>query len=387
MTAEHEGADGARGADGAGEYGGMDALMAAITGDPLPEEAHRDPAFRTGHRAAEADVALLRDRLHWLAEALTGERASEGAGVRGSVAGKAGAGPAVAGDGGARPAGTGDAAAGERVAGRAVAGGAAVGDAVVGEAVVGEAVAGRAAVGDAVVGEAVAGRAAVGDAVVGEAVAGEAVAGRAEARGAGSTGAGGPGGAGGGVAGGGVPRRGRSRTRPAGRPPGARRALRIALGSLAGAAAFSLVLGLGWLVTRAGGGADDSGGSSKSAADSAGKGAGDGGRPADAERELACSRLVVEGTVAKVRRLPDSPASRVTLTVLRSYKPARGPAEVAFLLDGGTQPAPRTGQRVVVGVGRGEEEASVWALGDAQVAAARAWITDTLPGSRHTSCP
>ncbi|MFF9085477.1 hypothetical protein ACF1BE_03450 [Streptomyces sp. NPDC014991] len=327
MTAEHEGADGARrarGAEGAGEYGGMDALMAAITGDPLPEEAHRDTAFHTGHRAAEADVALLRDQLHWLAEALTGERASGDARAWGPAAGEAGAGPAVAGDGGVRSAGTGDAGAGQPAAGGA------------------------------------------------------------ERRRAGSPGAGGAGGA---VAGAGVARRGRGRTRPPGRPSGSRRALRIALGSLAGAAAFSLVLGFGWLVTRAGGGADDSGASSRSAADSAGKGARAGGRPADPERELACSRLVVEGTVTKVRRLPDSMTGRITLTVLRSYKPAHGPAEVGFLLDGGTQPAPRTGEHVLVRVGRGEEEASVWAVGDAEVAAARAWITDALPGSRHTSCP
>ncbi|MER6568460.1 hypothetical protein ABT288_20370, partial [Streptomyces sp. NPDC001093] len=52
----------------------MDALMAAITGEPLPEEAHPDPGFLAGHRAAEADLAVLREQLTWLAEALTGER-------------------------------------------------------------------------------------------------------------------------------------------------------------------------------------------------------------------------------------------------------------------------------------------------------------------------
>ncbi|MYW49495.1 hypothetical protein GT346_40895, partial [Streptomyces sp. SID161] len=52
---------------------GTDALMVVITGGPLPPEAHRDPAFLAEHRAAEADVAVLRDRLAWLAEALTEE--------------------------------------------------------------------------------------------------------------------------------------------------------------------------------------------------------------------------------------------------------------------------------------------------------------------------
>ncbi|MFJ7147671.1 hypothetical protein ACIQVT_05640 [Streptomyces sp. NPDC100445] len=287
MTADHEGTDGRRDADGAGEYGGMDALMAAITGDPLPEEAHRDPAFHAGLHAAEADVALLRDRLHLLAETLTGERAGE----------DAGAGGAATGGHGARGAG---------VRGRS-----------------------------------------------------EAVGGRAARRGPGRTG-----------------------------PPGRRRVLRVALGSLAGAGAFCLVLGLGWLAARGGGVSEDGASSgAKSAADSAGEAAGHAGRPADPERELACSRLVVEGAVTEVRRPSGSPAARVTLSVLRSYKPAHGPAEVGVLLDGGTRPAPRTGQHVLVAVGRGGDEASLWAVGDDRVAAARAWITDALPGSRHTPCP
>ncbi|GLX52398.1 hypothetical protein Shyhy01_53480 [Streptomyces hygroscopicus subsp. hygroscopicus] len=51
-------------------YGGLDALMAAITGEPVPEEARRDPAFLAEHRAAEADVAVLRAGLGRLAAEL-----------------------------------------------------------------------------------------------------------------------------------------------------------------------------------------------------------------------------------------------------------------------------------------------------------------------------
>ncbi|WP_199574546.1 hypothetical protein [Streptomyces murinus] len=53
-------------------YGGdgLDALMAAITGEPLPEEARRDPAFLAEHRAAQADLAALRAGLERLATAL-----------------------------------------------------------------------------------------------------------------------------------------------------------------------------------------------------------------------------------------------------------------------------------------------------------------------------
>ncbi|MFE0386248.1 hypothetical protein ACFW1F_19580 [Streptomyces bungoensis] len=61
----------AAGHEDSGQYGGMDALMAAITGEPLPRDAHRDPAFLAEHRAAEADVAVLREQLTRLAEALT----------------------------------------------------------------------------------------------------------------------------------------------------------------------------------------------------------------------------------------------------------------------------------------------------------------------------
>ncbi|MGW4595005.1 hypothetical protein ACWEOA_06640 [Streptomyces sp. NPDC004457] len=324
MTAGHEdarGADGAGRAESAGqrgerhgergerrgsgapresgEYDGMDALMAAVTGDPLPEEARRDPAFLAAHRAAEADVAVLRDQLVRLAGALTGE------------------------------AGTGEAA------------GAPTGEAGTGEA--------AGAPRDPVPAPPPARRT-----------------------------------------------RGRTRlsapTRPGrpGRPDGPRRALRIALGSLAGAAAFCLVLGFGWLVAQGGGpgGANDESGASsaKGNADATGQEAGAGGRPAYPERELACSRLVVEGTVARVERAGDVPGSRVTLTVIRSYRPAHGPAEVRFLLGAGARPAPRAGQHVLVRVGQDERYAGLWAVGERRVAAARAWITDALPGSRDLAC-
>ncbi|MEW2618953.1 hypothetical protein [Streptomyces sp. NPDC048106] len=246
-----------------GEYGGPDALMAAITGEPLPEEARRDPAFLAEHRAAQADLAVLREGLGRLAEELDP--------------------PAPASP--VRPV--------------------------------------RAA------------RAA-----------------------------------------------GRARRRP----------LRAALTTLAVAASLSLVAGIGWLGAHPGGGvsadqAGDKGGDG--AGDASGDGAGHGGkavRPgARTGQELACAGVVVEGTVAGV--VPQGSGSRVTVTVERSYKPARGPAEVGFLLDGAANPAPRPGQHVLVEVGRGSREASRWTVGDAAVAADRARIEAALPGSRHLTCP
>ncbi|WP_062650401.1 hypothetical protein [Streptomyces maremycinicus] len=65
---EHEGRDGREG------YDGMDALMAAVLDVPLSglsEEARADPAYLAAHRSATADVALLREQLGVLAEALT----------------------------------------------------------------------------------------------------------------------------------------------------------------------------------------------------------------------------------------------------------------------------------------------------------------------------
>ncbi|MFJ4421398.1 hypothetical protein [Streptomyces bobili] len=50
---------------------GMDPLMAALLGEPLSEEARSDPAFMAGHRAATADVDLLREQLGVLADLLT----------------------------------------------------------------------------------------------------------------------------------------------------------------------------------------------------------------------------------------------------------------------------------------------------------------------------
>ncbi|GGS45497.1 hypothetical protein [Streptomyces cinerochromogenes] len=326
MTAEHEGARGAGSAGGhggRGEYDGMDALMAAITGDPLPEEARRDPAFLAEHRAAEADVAVLRDQLSRLADALTGaeDTGAEDTGAE---------------DTGAEDTGVEDA--GEERTKQEEAGQGENGDGKTG-------------------GE--------GSGVSRVAVPGPRPAGRP-----------------------------RGRTRPAGRdrpprpprpgrPGGPRRALRIVLGSFAGATAFSLALGFGWLVTHGGGG-DDMGGASSGAEK---QNAGAGVRPPDPERELACSRLVVEGTVARVEPAQDAAGSRVTLTVTRSYKPAHGPAEVAFLLDAGAWPAPRRGQHALVRVPHGDTYASQWTVGDVRVAAERDWITDALPGSRTTLCP
>ncbi|MEU8650181.1 hypothetical protein [Streptomyces sp. NPDC048737] len=73
----HDGQDGhdSRGGDGPsglpGGVDGMDPLMAAILDVPLSGDARTDPLLVARHRAAAADVALLREQLGVLAEALT----------------------------------------------------------------------------------------------------------------------------------------------------------------------------------------------------------------------------------------------------------------------------------------------------------------------------
>ncbi|WP_193433298.1 hypothetical protein, partial [Streptomyces luteocolor] len=47
-----------------------DALMLALTDDPVPDEARADPDFAAEHAAAVADVALLKERLGAVGDAL-----------------------------------------------------------------------------------------------------------------------------------------------------------------------------------------------------------------------------------------------------------------------------------------------------------------------------
>ncbi|NEA61287.1 hypothetical protein [Streptomyces sp. SID12488] len=57
----------------AAEYDGVDALMAALTDDPLPEEALTDADFMAEHWSAAADVALLREQLGLIGGALASQ--------------------------------------------------------------------------------------------------------------------------------------------------------------------------------------------------------------------------------------------------------------------------------------------------------------------------
>ncbi|WP_330290964.1 hypothetical protein [Streptomyces sp. NBC_00576] len=61
----------------AAEHDGVDALMAALTDDPLPEGALTDADFMAEHWSAAADVALLREQLGLIGGALASQERTE----------------------------------------------------------------------------------------------------------------------------------------------------------------------------------------------------------------------------------------------------------------------------------------------------------------------
>ena len=180
-----------------------------------------------------------------------------------------------------------------------------------------------------------------------------------------------------------------TRHRPARRR---RPALRVlAYGTLATAVIAGMVTGLAWLGAHNG----VSGGAESSSADQGAKtGSGStqdkapeaSGALSDPALYVACSRLIVEGTVTGVRPGSD-PRKRITLAVTRSYRPAHGPADVTVVLAAGAQPAPRQGQHVLVGVPKGSDTATLWAVGDDAVATDSAAIVEALTGPGTTTCP
>ncbi|MPY36582.1 hypothetical protein FNH09_36765 [Streptomyces adustus] len=176
--------------------------------------------------------------------------------------------------------------------------------------------------------------------------------------------------------------------------PGAprRRPFALALRAVAVAAAGALVVGTGWLVVRAGNAVSGGSAASDSAAksdDSDNKGAGAeaaAGAALESPQYLACARLVVEGDVTDVEPVAGTAQSRVTLHVTRSYKPAKAPAEVGFLLEREVGPDARPGEHVLVVVPQHSALADAWITGADAVARERAVVGRALPDSRTLTC-
>ncbi|WP_369246623.1 hypothetical protein [Streptomyces sp. R41] len=244
------------------EYEGVDALLTAITDEPLPAGAHDDAEFMAEHRAAVADVALLREQLEAIGNALA-DRGEETKPVpRGTT---------------------------------------------------------------------------------------------------------------------------RKRTRRPERAPRnrGRRPLALAVGTLAAAAVATMVVGMGWLIAQGGmGGGNDTASSSK--ADSADNKGGD--SSLSTPGYIACSRLIVEGTVTEVEPVPGTAQDRITLDVDRYYKPVKGKDQVTFVMDQDVDPRLHKDDHVLVGIPRNSASPDIWTTKEKDIARERAWILKALPQSQGLAC-
>ncbi|MGW2780730.1 hypothetical protein ACWC3X_05680 [Streptomyces populi] len=170
--------------------------------------------------------------------------------------------------------------------------------------------------------------------------------------------------------------------RPGGAPkkrsrhPGA-----LVVGTLVAAAMASLVVGIGWLAAQ--GGAPDTAkaqGASDAKADSGSEG------KLSAPGYIACSRLLVEGTVTKVVAVPGTTRDRITLDVYHYYKPAKGEKTVTFLMDQAVDPRLHRGDEALIGIQRHDSTPDLWTTGEQRIARDRSWIVKALPESRSMRC-
>ncbi|GAB2844467.1 hypothetical protein GCM10027074_09000 [Streptomyces deserti] len=383
-------------------YDGMDALMAALTDDPVPEEALRDPDFVTAHRAAAADVAVLREQLTLIGETLArGGEAAADAGAEAGDAACAGrgtatqpeaatrprpeAGPGTASASPVRPVSASEAELGAGSAAPEVSGLGSEAEAGVGpvspvrpvspsEAVVRAASA--SAPGDGSGSEVELGAAAAASSMTFSPTAdaeprtasAAPVTPMAEPGAEDDTGPRSP-----------------VRSVPARAPRRSRRPLAVVVGALAAAAAAGMVVGLGWLVVQAGSGTHDT--ASGSSADTSAEEAYGGGF--GSARYLVCARVVAEGTVVAVEPLPGGVQDRVTLEVSRSYqpeKPVKGTDEVTFVREEGVHPRLHEGDKALVGLPRGGALPDALFVTQKDIARERAWILRELPKARELSC-
>jgi len=183
-----------------------------------------------------------------------------------------------------------------------------------------------------------------------------------------------------------VPTRKRRPRRPPGTPrersrrPGARA---LALGTLVAAAVASVAVGMGWLIGQGGGGMGAGSGSADKAASSEG-----GGKSASlsAPGYVACARLIVEGTVTTVERVPGAAQDRITLDATHYYKPDKGRDKVTFLMDEAVAPRLHKGDHVLIGISRGSASPDMWATTEKDIARERVWITEALPKAARMKC-
>ncbi|NUP22799.1 MAG: hypothetical protein HOZ81_43430 [Streptomyces sp.] len=176
------------------------------------------------------------------------------------------------------------------------------------------------------------------------------------------------------------------------RPSRVRHRIRtVALGSLAVAAAASVLVGMGWLLTHAGAGDTLSSDAGSGAADSKAAASPSAGEDFGSPNYLACSRLVAEGVVTAVEPVPgtDGTLERITLRVTRAYLPEK-PKEsdknqdkVTFEME---KDSVLKGEHILVGIPRDATTPDVWFIGEQDIAPERAWITASLAEARGRTC-
>lgn len=169
--------------------------------------------------------------------------------------------------------------------------------------------------------------------------------------------------------------------RPA-QPPWYRRYAGVALGTLVVGAGTALLGGMVWLGVQGGG----AGGSSDSSAAKEDSGAGDASLYSP-EMHLACSKVLVEGTVQSITPTDDGNV-RVVLKVKRYYRPEQSVAEhptiTVTLLDSARADL-EVGTYTLVRVPVFPQDRQDWETGSG-VADARKSIVDALPGARGMEC-
>ncbi|NGO48088.1 hypothetical protein [Streptomyces ureilyticus] len=173
-----------------------------------------------------------------------------------------------------------------------------------------------------------------------------------------------------------------------------RRYAGLAVGALVIAMGTTLLGGLVWLgVQNSGGG--DAGVSSDSAAGKAESSSGEdtarneqGEKPFAPEPYIACSKVLVQGTVLSVTRRDDGDV-RVVLEVKRYLRPERTVAEhptIAVNLYDSARADLKVGVDALVRVPIHTQEPQEWKVGP-EAADARDELVDALPGAHGLKCP
>ncbi|MGW2231250.1 hypothetical protein, partial [Streptomyces formicae] len=166
----------------------------------------------------------------------------------------------------------------------------------------------------------------------------------------------------------------------------ARRRLAVGLGTVAATVAALVIGGLGWLAVDAGQSTSGDSDAGKGAASDSRDGAGGGSADLTPEGFVACSRLIVEGTVTAVDPVPGGVQDRVTVGVRRYLKPESGPRTITFPMNHDVDPRLEKGDDVLVTIPKDAAEPDNWAKDREDRDRLRAMVLKALPRSATIPC-